>query len=188
MKPMEFDPRIEIETERLLLRYLREEDTHDIYENINSDKEVLRYFLDRYVEKESEMTLGRTISYCLNAKRYLFAIVLKETNETIGMILQCSTPDIYNQSSEIGYAIGRKHWNKGYVTEAAKAMIEFLFSHGVHKVMACHLVGNDASKRVIEKLGMSFEGRRKEEIYYHETYYDVDSYAILAPKGDSKGV
>ena len=95
------------------------------------------------------------------------------------MILQCSVPDKLSTSSEIGYAIGKKHWNKGYVTEAFKKMIDFLFSLGVHKVVASHLVGNDASKRVMEKCGLKYEGRKIDEIYYHDQYYDVDYYYII---------
>ena len=176
---MGFNPSIVLETDRLILRYMREEDTHDIFTNINSDKDVLKYFIDRYVENESEMTLNRTIKLCLEAEKYLFAIELKETHEVIGMILQCSTANEIFNSLEIGYAIGKKHWNKGYVTEAFKAVIDFLFSLGVHKVVASHLVGNNASKRVMEKCGLVYECRRVQEIYYHELYHDVDYYYII---------
>ena len=179
---MNFDPNIVLETDRLILRYMKEEDTHDIFININHDKDVLKYFIDKYVENESDMTLSKTINYCLEAQRYLFAIELKETHEVIGLILQCSTASKIFNSSEIGYAIGQKHWNKGYVTEAFKKVIEFLFSQGVHKVIASHLVGNDASKRVMEKCGLIYEGRRVQEIYYHDMYHDVDYYYIINNK------
>ena len=176
---MVFDSNIVLETERLILRYMREEDTHDIFVNINSDKDVLKYFIDKYVEEEKDMTLERTINYCLEAQRYLFAIELKETHEVIGMILQCSTPSKVFNSSEIGFAIGKRFWNQGYTTEAFKKMIEFLFAQGVHKVEASHLIGNNASKRVMQKCGLIYEGRKVHEIYYHEQYYDVDYYYII---------
>lgn len=176
---MNFDPSIVLETERLILRYMRVEDTHDIFININHDKDVLRYFIDKYVEKEGDMTLDKTIDYCLKAERYLFAIELKSTHEVIGMILQCSTASKVFNSSEVGFAIGQKHWNKGYTTEAMKKMIEFLFSLGVHKVIASHLIGNNASKRVMEKCGMIYEGIRKDEVFYHDTYHDVAYYYLM---------
>ena len=116
----EFDPNVIIETERLVLRYLKASDRHAIFTNINNDKEVLKYFLDKYLEDENELVLDKRINFCIENKRYLFAIELKDTHEVIGMILQCSVPDQYFNNSEIGYAIGRKYWNKGYVTEAMK--------------------------------------------------------------------
>ena len=177
---MKFDPSVIIETDRLVLRYLKASDRHAIFVNINNDKEVLKYFLGKYLEDENELVLDKRINFCIENKRYLFAIELKDTHEVIGMILQCSVPDQYFNNSEIGYAIGRKYWNKGYVTEAMKAMIDFVFSLGVNKVIASHIVGNDASKRVIEKCGMIYEGRRIQELFYHEQYCDVDYYYLLS--------
>lgn len=178
---MNFDPNIKLETKRLILRFMKETDTHDIFININHDKDVLKYFIDKYREKEEEMTLDKTIKFCLDNERYLFAIELKDTHEVIGMMLQCSTPSAVFNSSEIGYAIGQKHWNKGYVTEALKAMIDFLFSLGVHKAVVSYLLGNDASKRVIEKNGMIFESIRKQEVFYHDQYHNVAYYYLINP-------
>ena len=178
----EFDPEARIETERLLLRPLKVEDTHSIFININHDKSVLTYFLDRYKESESEMNLERLISYYKDSKKYCFAMERKDNNEVIGMIFQCSAPDLYFKSSEVGFAIGRRHWNKGYMTEAFKAMIDFLFSIGVHKVVAAHLEGNEASKRVMEKCGMVYEGKRVDDVYYHGRFHDTHYFYLINPK------
>ena len=110
---MPFNPKTIIETERLILRFMDVKDTHEIFVNINHDPDVLAYFIDKYREKEDEMTLDKTIKFCLDNERYLFATELKDTHEVIGMILQCSTANAVFNSSEIGYAIGKKHWNKG---------------------------------------------------------------------------
>lgn len=176
---MNFDASKVIETNRLILRYMTVSDTEAIFNNINHDREVLTYFIDKYRDDISEMTLDKTIEFCLLNQRYLFAIELKESHEVIGMILQCSTPTINNNCSEIGYAIGKKYWNNGYVTEALKAMIDFLFSIGIHKVVAAYLIGNNASKRVMEKCHMIHEGIRKDEIYYRDQYHDVDYYYLI---------
>ena len=181
---MKFDPLITLETERLILRYLRVSDTHDIFININHDKDVLKYFIDKYRENECEMTLDRTIEYCLDNNRYLFGIELKTTHEVIGVILQCSTPDKVFNTTEIGFAVGKKYWNQGYTSEAFRKMIEFMFSLDIHKVCASHIVDNNASKRVIEKCGLTYEGRKKEEVYYHNQYHDVDYYFIINPQND----
>ncbi len=171
-----------IETDRLKLRYLKIDDTKDIFTNVNSDKLVLEYFVDRYVDDVSIMTLDRTINYCVNEGRYLFGIELKETHEVIGMILECSSPNPIFKTVEVGYAIGRKFWNQGYTTEALDAMINFLFSIGVHKVEASYIIGNNASRRVMEKCGMIYECKKIDEIYYHNTYHDTEYYYIINKK------
>ena len=176
---MNFDPNAVIKTERLTLRFLKLEDKHDIFVNINSDKDVLKYFIDKYCEKEEDMVIDKVIDYCMSSKRYCFAIELNDTHEVIGMILQCSDPNKIFNTTEVGFAIGKKFWNKGYVTEAFKAMIKFLFSQGIHKVIASHLVGNDASGRVMKKCGLTYEGKRIHEVFYHNEYHDVEYYYIL---------
>ena len=174
-----FDPHIVLEGPRIRLRYLTIEDSEAIFNNINHDKEVLKYFIDKYVDNIEEMTLDKTIKFCLDNERYLFAIELKATNEVIGMILQCSTPNKVFNSSEVGFAIGKKYWNNGYTSEAFGLMIDFLFKQGVHKIIASHIVDNLASKRVIEKNGLIYEGRRRDDICYHNQYYDVDYYYLI---------
>ena len=176
---IDFNPQDTIETERLLLRFVDVKDTHDIFTNINSDKEVLTYFIDRYLENEDDLHLEKRVKIYLEDERYDFSIVLKETGEVIGTILQCSASSSMFNFSEVGYAIGKKHWNKGYTTEAMKAMIDFLFKKGVHKVVSSYIVGNDASKRVMEKCGMIFEGYRKDDVYYHDKYHDLGYYYII---------
>ena len=178
----EFNIDTVIETERLKLRYLRVDDTKDIFKNVNSDKLVLEYFVDRYVDDVSIMTLDRTINYCVNEGRYLFGIELKKTGEVIGMILECSSPNPIFKTVEVGYAIGSNFWNQGYTTEALSAMIKFLFSLGVHKVEASYIVGNDASKRVMEKCNMKYECSKIDDIYYHNKYHNTDYYYIINEK------
>lgn len=171
-----------IETERLILRFIREEDVHDLYRNIYSDKEVLRYFVTEYAEKEEDIPIARTIENALRANRYFFSIVLKETGEVIGMILQCDVPNIYMNTTELGYALGKRFWNKGYASEALKAMIGFMFELGIHKVTACHFVENTASRRVMEKCGMIYEYNKIDDIYYHGRYNETSYMYMLNSK------
>jgi RimJ/RimL family protein N-acetyltransferase len=67
-----------------------------------------------------------------------------------------------------------------YSTEAAKAMVEYAFTElGVHRVYAdCH-PDNAASIRVLEKLGMVKEGRRRDYMIFHGEYSDTFLYSIL---------
>ena len=61
-------------------------------------------------------------------------------------------------------------------------MIDFLFLIGVHKVTAAYLEGNEASKRVMEKCGLVYEGRKKDDVYYHDRFFDTENYYIINPK------
>ena len=181
-KKIDFNPNIVLETKHLILRYMKIEDKYDIFKNISHDKDVLKYFIDKYIEAVDESKLDKTIDFCLKNERYIFAIVLKETNETIGMILQCSSASQLFNTVEVGYAIGKKHWNKGYVTEAMMKFSEFLFSLGIHKVTASCFLENVASRRVMEKCGMVYEGIKKDEVYYHDKYNDLMYYYLINPK------
>jgi [ribosomal protein S5]-alanine N-acetyltransferase len=68
--------------------------------------------------------------------------------------------DFRNRLAELGYSIARPHWNRGYVTEAAEALVELAFSthRELNRIRAFSDVRNGASQRVMEKLGMRKEG------------------------------
>ena len=57
---------------------------------------------------------------------------------------------------EIGYWIGRPYWGNGYIPEAVCALIGRCFGEGAENVWCSHFVGNDKSRRVIEKCGFKF--------------------------------
>ena len=171
-----------IETENLIMRPLESSDAEALFNNINHDKEVLKYYIAPYIEDLKDASIDGMIEGCKLHKRYAFAIVIKENNEVIGMLNQCNKPDYVFRNLEIGMAIGQQYWNKGYGSEALKAAIEFFFSVGIHKVYAQHIIDNIASKRIMEKAGMIFEGIRKDELYYHDKYHDVGCYYMLNDK------
>lgn len=171
-----------ISTNQLLLRPLQEEDNEAIFNNITHDKAVLEYFMAPYHETISEGYITRLVNYYQENNQSCFGIVLKETNELIGFIFQINATSTNNHCVEIGYAIGSKHWNHGYVTEALGAFVSFLFDKGIHKVTCGYMYGNEASKRVMEKCNMIYEGTRIDDVYYHDTYHDVGYYYLINPK------
>lgn len=173
-----YHPDVILKTNRLTMRFLSLEDTHDIFVNINHDRDVLKYFIDRYCENESEMNLGRIISIFKEKEKYVFALI-DENNEVIGMILEVIYEDSKSDETEIGFAIGKKHWNKGYVTEASEEFIRFLTEIGYKTITAGAITENLASKRVIEKLGMKFKERKEKDFFYRNQYFDVDYYFLL---------
>jgi ribosomal-protein-alanine N-acetyltransferase len=108
-----------------------------------------------------------------------FAVTSKKTGELTGAI----SIHIIKQhrSAEVGYWIGKPFWNRGYGTEALKAVISFGFEQfELNRIFARHMTKNPASGRVMQKAGMKFEGILRESLYRFETYEDAAVYSILA--------
>ena len=177
-----YDRGLILETADVILRPLKTEDQEAIFNNINHDRRVLEYYLDRYCEKPEDVDLARQVQTFEKIGYYNFAIVLKETGEVIGRIHQCSKPNMYANSIEIGYALGYRYWNKGYCSQALKAVIDLLFEKGIHKIICGCITENIASRRVMEKCGMVYEGTRKDDLFYHDRYWDVMYYYLINNK------
>ncbi|MBB6630139.1 GNAT family N-acetyltransferase [Clostridium algidicarnis] len=84
-------------------------------------------------------------------------IILKKTNEFIGWCFACQNRDLPNCNTEIAYAISKYHRNKGYTTQATKALIKYLFKETTMDTLsALALKNNASSNRVIQKCGFKF--------------------------------
>ena len=160
-----------METERLIIDQIRDTDKEDYFINISHDKKVLETFICRYAETMEEFDFS---SY--PGRQDLFAIRLKESRRLIGIILYF---DETEDSCEIGYGIGSGYWNRGYTTEAVRRFLEFLFREkGFRKVYASFFTGNDASRRVMEKCGMSYSHFSENELTYLDVPRDLIYYVI----------
>lgn len=147
-----------IETARLDLREIYESDTESIYNNWCTDPEVTKYMTwepHKSIEDTKEI-----MKMWLNDDKDRFVIVLRETNEIIGMI---DIVRIQNNIPEIGYVSGRKWWGNGYMTEALEAFSEHLFAKGYKKLNIEAIVENIGSNRVIQKNEFTLVGTREME-------------------------
>jgi len=103
---------------------------------------------------------------------YSYAIRLSDTRELIGNVR--INPDERHQRAEIGYWVGVPYWGKGYCTEAGREVIRFGFEEvGLNAITCGYFVGNTASQRVMQKLGIPFEGVRRQHYYRHEKFIDL---------------
>ena len=160
-----------METERLIIDQIKETDKEDYFINISHDKKVLDTFICRYADSLEEFDFS---SY--PGRQDLFAIRLKETGRLIGIILYF---DEKEDSCEIGYGIGSAFWNQGYATEAVRRFQEYLFREkGMQTVYASFFTGNDASRRVMEKCGMTFDHFSEKELTYLDVERDLTYFAI----------
>ncbi|MBI1924811.1 GNAT family N-acetyltransferase [Candidatus Poribacteria bacterium] len=82
--------------------------------------------------------------------------------------------------AELEYWIGKPYWGQGYCTEAAQAVVQYGFvSLGLHRIYAYHFTINPASGRVLQKIGMQYEGRRRQHTVKDDVFLDSDAYGIL---------
>lgn len=83
-------------------------------------------------------------------------------------------------TAEINYWIVPAHWGNGYATEAADRLIQYGFrQRNLHKIVARVSEFNDASKRVLEKLGFTEEGVQREQEFIDGEYQDRHWYGLL---------
>ncbi|MBR0507423.1 MAG: GNAT family N-acetyltransferase [Clostridia bacterium] len=177
---LDLAPEERMETERLILDRVRETDKEDYFNSISHDKKVLETFVCRYAESLGEFDFSTYLG-----RDDLFAIRLKETGRLIGILLYFDEAD---GACEIGYGIGSKHWGKGYTTEAVGRFLTYLFEEkGLKRVRASYFTGNDASRRVMEKCGMSYERFSEKEFEYLGLMRDLTYYAIDAPQSRERG-
>ena len=160
-----------METERLIIDRIRPSDKEDYFNCISHDKKVLETFICRYAETPEEFDFSKYLG-----REDLFAVRLKGSGRLIGIILYF---DAEGASCEIGYGLGSAYWGRGYVTEAVRRFLEYLFCEkGYRSVRACFFVGNEASRRVMEKCGMRFSRYAEKEISYLGRERDVIYYEI----------
>ena len=171
---------MKIYTERLTLRRFTVEDARQMYDNWASDARVTR-FLTWEPHASPELTaqlLSEWVAAYLAPSNYNW--VMEYEGRCIGNIsvVRCSDRSEY---AELGYCMGYDYWNKGLMTEAAKAVIAFLFDEvGCHRVVIRHAVNNPASGRVAQKCGMTYEGTEREVFKNRDgEFLDIAGHSIL---------
>jgi RimJ/RimL family protein N-acetyltransferase len=108
-----------------------------------------------------------------------YAVTDAATDTVAGAVTLVIAPQ--HARAELGYWIGLPFWNRGYCTEAARAVIELGFrTLGLHRIQARHLTRNPASGRVMQKLGMTLEGVHRHALCKNDRFEDLAVYAILA--------
>ncbi|MGY5047562.1 GNAT family N-acetyltransferase [Streptomyces sp. 900105755] len=147
-----------LETPRLILRRWREEDIAPMAA-VNADPEVMRWIRDGGVRDEQQTRDGvRAWEDEWDSRGFgLFAVEIRSTGELAGFT-GLSVPGFLPEvlpAVEVGWRLGRAHWGQGLATEAAVAAVRFGFGEcGLERIVSIVQVGNDASERIVTKLGM----------------------------------
>ncbi len=170
-----------IETRRLVLREFDKDDFLSIH-SYASDPKVSKYQpWGPNSEAETQAFLNLNIKYQSDNPRYDYEIgvVRKEDNKLIGSCgIHVSSPD--NKEGWIGYCYNQEYWGNGYASEAAEVIIEFGFKQlNLHRIFATCDPNNIGSVKVLEKVGMSREGRLRQHKYQRGEWIDSYLYSIL---------
>ena len=169
------------ETERLILRPFVERDAKSVFENWASDDEVTKY-LTWPTHQNVEASLGY-VRYCIqqysNPSCYQWGIEVKNTHKLIGNISVVSFIEEL-ECMELGWVIGKKYWGNGYVPEAATKVLDILFDEvGANCVYARHDVNNSKSGRVMQKIGMKYEGILRQFEKNNQGIVDCARYSMI---------
>jgi RimJ/RimL family protein N-acetyltransferase len=150
-----------IETARLVLRRPVPEDVYPLAE-MNADPEVMKYIGDGRVRtfEETAQAVPRAIGEWDERGHGMFCVDRRDTGEFIGWValaVPAFLPEVL-PAIEIGWRLARRHWGQGFATEAAREALRFGFgSCGFDPIISIRDVDNDASRRVMEKLGLHFD-------------------------------
>ena len=169
-----------LETEWLTLRALRVSDAPDMYD-YSRREDVTRYLL---WNPHPDITHTRRYLEYLGGRYrlgmfYDWALVNKKDGRMIG---SCGFVrfDLPHNSAELGYVLHPDYHGQGLMQEAAGQVLKFGFEElGLHRIEARFMVENEASLRLMKRLGMTFEGVKRESMLVKGAYRDIGTCAIL---------
>jgi RimJ/RimL family protein N-acetyltransferase len=172
---------IHLKTDRFILKPISEDDAEEIYQHVK-EYDIARWLISlphpypkdgaiKYIREATEL-MKKGLSYEL-------PIRLRSTGELVGVMALLKV-DRKNRNAELGYWIAKKYWGSGFATEAGLRVMEFAFQVlKLERTYAKYYPENEASSRVMEKMGMKYEGTMRHEIYKNGKFYDMSYYGII---------
>jgi ribosomal-protein-alanine N-acetyltransferase len=168
-----------IGTERLVLREITLADVEDIFA-YSCDPEVFLYVggsVHKTIE-DSRKFIGEVLKQFEDQEILMWGIYHKGDKRLIG---DCGFIqwDRKNKRTELDYLLSKDYWNQGLMTEAVRALIEFGFEQmKLERIQAICETANVASSRVMEKVGMQYEGLLRSYIRYEGKCLDMKMHSI----------
>lgn len=169
-----------IKTDRLLLRPLNIEDSERI-EELAGEYDVAKTTLSiphPYPKGSAKDFINSALNAEESGKLVIFTITEKVTERLVGIInINLSKA---HERGELAYWVGKPYWGVGYGTEAAKSLLSFGFENlKLNKIFAKSFTNNPGSWRIMEKIGLKYEGTLKQHVIRFGEYYDVICYGLL---------
>lgn len=163
----------------IIMRPVEEADIPTIAKLANNAKIANNTFVPHPYSKDNAAEFVNNVRDSWeNGTACVFAICDKDTNQFMGAM--GIHPEEAHNRAEVGYWLGEPHWGKGYATQALRLIVQFGFEQlGLNRIQAGHFTHNPASGRVMEKVGMQYEGTLRQALRHPKGYRDECRYAIL---------
>lgn len=171
-----------LETERLVLREIRPVQDLAALDDLFSDPEVARYTDTGPFEspEEAEEVMGWIGEIFAKRHGMRWALVLKSDEDAMIGTAGFNQWNRWNNSAEIAYDLQQALWGEGLMPEALAPMLRFGFEEmGLNRIEADVTVGNEASARVLEKLGFHQEGTLRQRGFWKGQYHDLALFSLL---------
>lgn len=171
-----------IETDRLELRQLEDHDLDDLF-NIFADPLVTQFYNIQTFSNlfEAKSLLDRRRDRFHNNRGICWGIVLKSTGKVIGT---CGFNAWFEkrQVGDLGYELARPFWNQGIMTEALRPIVQYGFKTlNLVQQRAWVVPENEASSRVLEKIGFESQGIQLARGYWDGTFHDLELFTTTIP-------
>ena len=177
-----------LETERLLLRPYTLADAARVQQMCDDDAvaSTVLNLPHPYPDGAAEKWISTHADGFRQGTEVTLAITLRPGGTVVGS-MSLAVSKIHKRG-ELGYMVAKEYWNRGYCTEAARAMMSYGFSVlGLNRIQAMHFPRNPASGRVMQKLGMAKEGLLRQYVSSRSVFEDVALYSILRPEFETTG-
>jgi ribosomal-protein-alanine N-acetyltransferase len=174
----------QIETKRLRIRDVVSSDSGAFYRYMKRED----YWHNLPMQPPTPEAIHSLVDRCLCEQAatpridYFLAAVSIETGEIIGEAILRIESARHGQA-EIGWGVDSEHTGRGLGTEIGRAMLRFGFDLGLHRLYAQCRVGNAASLRVMEKLGMTEEGILRENVHARGEWWSSAQWSVLRSDG-----
>ena len=174
-----------LNTKRLMLRPLVQSDAENIFDYAKNPNVSLYTLWEPHksVTDSLNFIVEYANSYYREGVPEPLGITLHDSPDKVIGSVGCFWVSKASKSMELAYAIAEPYWGKGLVAEASQAIVDYCFKNlDINRIQARCKVENKPSSRVMEKIGMTFEGTLKSAIFHRNKFWDMHYYSVL--KGD----
>ena len=176
---------VELVSERLILRRFRESDAEQIFSSFLNDEGFLYYANKEPKTLEQEKEALKGIGERYNSKEYYNWLITLKDGTVIGAVNL--RVDNAGDSLEFNYAVDSRHRNHGYMTEA----LNLVKDYAVNTLKARRFCGgcavsNTASRRVMEKCGLTYERTLASHLELKDGPHDMMVYSYVSSKGNTE--